>query len=449
MMGNTQGLSNVQQRQNDSNKRSKSNTYDSQTPTAAELPNNHTLMKIVDGENVFYLPNSPTNSKFELENGKEMEIDDSADLSSTHELSPDDANQSHNETFFLLLNDDIWLYLMTHFLGPKEVVRCSAVCKEFYRLASSEQIWRHMCYYEWSHLLPKVDLKFVVTWKAKYIKCHKEAMNQQRDRENKGFTTLHAAALGGHNRLVQRLITFHGDHVNKTAFNGTTPLYGAAFNGHEEVVKTLIHAHADVNWTESGMSSTPLLGAAFNGHLKIVSLLIKSNANINLANKNGATPLYIASQEGHTDVVVALIAAGANVNLANVNRVTPLSIAAQKGHSETVKALLTAKDVDINANRNDGSTPLFVAAQNGHFDTVVVLIAGGASVNASRHDGATALFMAAQNGHPSVVKLLLRSGADRTIKWKGKKTPLDIAVQQKHEEIVSLLSYAHQIPPKY
>lgn len=80
-----------------------------------------------------------------------MEIDDqncnidddnsNADLSDTPTLSSVDANQTHNHNnFFTILHEDIWLYLMTNFLGPKELTMCARVCKEFGRLANSEQV---------------------------------------------------------------------------------------------------------------------------------------------------------------------------------------------------------------------------------------------------------------------------------------------------------------------
>lgn len=50
-----------------------------------------------------------------------------------------------NQHFFEVLHEDVWLYLMNHFLSPFEICALSGVCKQFYMLASNAQVQYFTC----------------------------------------------------------------------------------------------------------------------------------------------------------------------------------------------------------------------------------------------------------------------------------------------------------------
>lgn len=159
--------------------------------------------------------------------------------------------------------------------------------------------------------------------------------------DNDGAGPLHAAALGGHVRIV-RLLLDRGLGVNDAArADGMTPVAYAAVRGHLSVMRVLLERQADVNVADSG-GNTPLLHAAMRGRTAAVRLLLESGANVNASSKHGWTPLMAAAWEGDASVVAELLKHGANATLVNSQRRSALMLAESEGHRAVVK-LLVAK----------------------------------------------------------------------------------------------------------
>ena len=100
-----------------------------------------------------------------------------------------------------------------------------------------------------------------------------------------------------------KLLLQYGSDINSKDKKGYTSLYAAAFGGHSEVVKILIQNGADKDGQRNVAKFSPIHCAAQNGHANVVKLLLEANASIDLLDRRGRSPMTIAKQNGHTKVV--------------------------------------------------------------------------------------------------------------------------------------------------
>ena len=124
-----------------------------------------------------------------------------------------------------------------------------------------------------------------------------------------GYSPLHAAARGGHNGCVEKLLA-NGARLDLRDAVGNTPLLLAAANGREEAVGLLLAKGASP-LDQDGMGSTALHLAALAGNEPLVKTLLEKGAAVNDTNRYGGSPLSIAAREGHDSIVNILLAAGA------------------------------------------------------------------------------------------------------------------------------------------
>jgi ankyrin repeat protein len=124
--------------------------------------------------------------------------------------------------------------------------------------------------------------------------------------------------------------------------------------------------------------------------------------------------------------------------------------AVQHGDHATLLSLLDRKDVDINADRGDGSTALSWASYGDDETAVDVLIRAGADVNAaSEFYNVTPLALACSNGNSQIVAKLLAAGADPNIAKRGGETPLMACANTGAEEgALALLKHGANVDAK-
>ena len=155
-----------------------------------------------------------------------------------------------------------------------------------------------------------------------------------------------------------------GVDVNSKREDGSTPLHGAAEGGHEEIVELLITAGADLHATTvpmlGGGGWIPLHSAARQGHRGIVELLIEMGTDVNTRDSAGKSTLHDAVLEGHKGIVELLINKGADLNAKSGYYGTPLHVAGSIGHKE-IAELLIANGADLNVQDGFGRTPLNAA----------------------------------------------------------------------------------------
>lgn len=135
-------------------------------------------------------------------------------------------------------------------------------------------------------------------------------------KDNKGVTTLIAAAKGGNVDFVNLLINAGAD-TNESSSNGMSPLAWAVASDQVNVVDILLKHKANPQQTDA-VGNFPLLAAAEKGNLQIVKLLVSNGADINFhgADNTEYTPLIAAAIAGKAEAVQYLISLGADVNIA-------------------------------------------------------------------------------------------------------------------------------------
>lgn len=113
-------------------------------------------------------------------------------------------------------------------------------------------------------------------------------------RNAQGETALMLAALKGQWTVVQALLAREAD-INMP---GWTPLHYAATGGHERIVALLLDQSAYID-AESPNGSTPLMMAAMYGNEATVKRLIESGADLTIRNQKGMTALDFAESVQH------------------------------------------------------------------------------------------------------------------------------------------------------
>lgn len=130
--------------------------------------------------------------------------------------------------------------------------------------------------------------------KHQQLQQHHHNQPRTRERNERGETPLHLAAIRGDVEQVGRLLAHRTTDPNAVDFAGWTPLHEACNHGWREVASKLLQAGAMVN--ARGLDDeTPLHDAASNGHKSVVRLLLEHGADVHAKNRKGRTPYDVAT----------------------------------------------------------------------------------------------------------------------------------------------------------
>ena len=227
------------------------------------------------------------------------------------------------------------------------------------------------------------------------------------DKRRDGQTT----SLKGKNcqAIVQLLLKHKDIDINKMNNDNQTSLHFAALYGHEAMMSLLLEQKGiDVN-VKSGYGGTPLLVAARSGYEEVVRrLLAYENVDVNARNMGSETSLFVAARSGYEEVVRLLLDHNEiDANAKDEYDQTPLYVAISQGREAATKLLLKHKDVDVNGKCDGGNTPLLIASCKGYRALVRLLLEHeDIDINAKNDKGETPLYMAMLNGHDIVVKMI-------------------------------------------
>ena len=205
--------------------------------------------------------------------------------------------------------------------------------------------------------LHDADTGRVEIWFPSYWK-HENIFNYER----LGFSSIHYAALCGHEAVVALLLQTGGVDPDSKDKRGRAPLSWAAKNGHEAVVVLLLQTSRVDPDSRDENSRTPLRWAAEGGHEAVAALLLQTG-RVDPDSKDeylGRTPLSWAAMQGHEAVVVLLLQAGVDLDSKDGDGRTPLSYAAKGGH-KAVTVLLLQAGVDPYSKDKMGQTPMSLA----------------------------------------------------------------------------------------
>ncbi len=260
-----------------------------------------------------------------------------------------------------------------------------------------------------------------------------------------GSTPLHAAAISGHQELVDLFLARgaklfsteegRGSLLRWTASEGLTQfmqlllqnlenrldddllrqdlesaLCEAASHGHIAILTMLLEREVNANARGGIPDNTALMHAASSGHRDIVELLRRHGADIWTIGDRGTTTLHSAACGGLTELAQELLAGGSNPHATDFSGSTPLAMAAAQGHGDIARALVQHGS-DLRA-ATDWGTVLTSAAFSGMNWLVEACLNAGEAIDIEDDWGTTPLMMAAQSGQLQTMQLLVERGAN-------------------------------------
>ncbi|KAK0168039.1 hypothetical protein PV327_001879 [Microctonus hyperodae] len=192
---------------------------------------------------------------------------------------------------------------------------------------------------------------------VKILVNENEKLKTQTD--SNGRMLIHWAALGGHNDIVQHLLSL-GVPVDPLDDTNMTPLILAASAGRDKVVDTLLNEGADVN-AQTSEGHSALQYAASKNWQGICEKLIEKHADINIVDKRGASPLHRASSKGNTDIVKLLLEqSGLNIDHRDIYGNSALHLACEEDRQQEARMLVT-NNASLSLTNKERKTPLDLA----------------------------------------------------------------------------------------
>ncbi|RVE71447.1 hypothetical protein OJAV_G00051770 [Oryzias javanicus] len=147
-------------------------------------------------------------------------------------------------------------------------------------------------------------------------------------RDDRGYTPLHAAAICGQAKLIDRLV-HKGAQVNATDYHALTPLHLACQRGYQGVSLLLLHYKANAD-AQDNSGNTALHLACMYGHEDCVKALVYydvQTCHLDLQNDKGDTALHLAARWGYEGILLVLLENGASTHILNKNKESPLQCA--------------------------------------------------------------------------------------------------------------------------
>jgi len=132
--------------------------------------------------------------------------------------------------------------------------------------------------------------------------------------EHEGATPLLVAAHKGHTDICGLLLARGSDVNQMEPTTKMTALHCAAFGGHEAVVEALLSWRASVD-PRALEGVTPLRNAVQEGHLACVLELLKAGASVSMSDNEGMLPIHIAAKQNRVEIVKALLDFGCSPDM--------------------------------------------------------------------------------------------------------------------------------------
>ena len=290
-------------------------------------------------------------------------------------------------------------------------------------------------------------------------------------RDSTGRSLLQRACGKGSLKEVKDYIE-RGADPNECDYCGFTCLHEAALEGHSKVVEYLISQGADVNKQaqKAGDLETPLIDAAENKHLETVKVLLANGADPRVYNLDGFTALTKIfnehdGEQGYEKIIQVLEEANGKFNreekaerdklredleiprvVEDPNDVYFSDLLKKKNHANSIYKYAAEGIKEFTANyfveggRLDHKPDILIlAARNGHLELVDIILGlnpGPYDIDQENGCGLTALVASVGRGHTEIVKFLLSKGADPSkIRRQDGLSCLEIAQGATHYDV--------------
>lgn len=243
--------------------------------------------------------------------------------------------------------------------------------------------------------------------------------------DSKGNTPLHAAALAGNQKGVERL-SGSGADIGRVNNAGNTPLHEAVVRGSSSImISHLILSGAEVNG-KNQQGNTPLhIAAAGLSDPVVFGILIDNGAEVNSRNKAGNTPLLEAMFHENRDAAQTLILKGADIFGRNQQEINPVALALEGG-VDVIDWFFTEKSV--NKTDNQGESVLHAAIRmDAGAEIVHLLLRKGGDPNLRNFSGETPFLLATHDRKLPLTALFFQFDGDPYIRSQNGVSPLQAA----------------------
>ena len=273
------------------------------------------------------------------------------------------------------------------------------------------------------------------------VKILLEAPSNPNIADKYGYTSLHAAVIGGCSKKIIQSIIDHGGDVNATDNWHGTALWRACDKSNADAINVLLKAGADTNIALGDSGSTCLMQAVVkNCSKQVLQAIIARGADVNATDKRNGTALLIACAKSNTDAINILLTAGADTSIALDDRGNNCLMKAVSNDcsNEDLQALIE-HGADVNATNKWNKTALRIACAKGNSDAVNVLLKAGADSYIVK-DGCTCLISAVDNYcSKEVLQAIIDHGADVNATNKWNDTALLMACSERNADAINVL----------
>ena len=172
---------------------------------------------------------------------------------------------------------------------------------------------------------------------------------------DEGSTPLMVAALCGKLHAVKWFLE-KGVTVTCESNRGWNTLHHAAMGGDTDII-SLIHTHLPNIESKTGEGHTPLMVAALCGKLHAVKWFLEKGATVTSVKSNGWNILHFAAKGSDPDTIDLILTHLPDIESKTANGETPLIIAVLHGKLQGVKCLLE-RGANPSVKDNDGQDSL-------------------------------------------------------------------------------------------